>query len=115
MAGMTPRSRAWAGLLLGVGLLAATAGPAGAQDRRVRVINETGYSIREFYASNVGSRSWEEDILGTDVLGPGDSVMINFDDGTGYCMFDFKAVFSDGDELVRDRVNVCDLATFRYY
>jgi hypothetical protein len=115
MFGMTLRSRARVGLLLGVGFLVASADPAGAQDRRVRIINETGYSIREFYASNVGSRSWEENILGTDVLGPGDSVVIDFDDNTGHCMFDFRAIFSDGDEMVRERVHICDIATFRYY
>ena len=44
----------------------------------------------------------------------GSSVDINFNDESGYCKFDFKAVFEDGDELVRQNVNVCEVATFTY-
>ncbi len=87
---------------------------AGAEDRRVRIINETSYTITEFYASNVGADTWEEDILGLDTLPPGESVVINFDDGTGYCKFDFKAVFSDGDEAVKRGVDVCEISSFRF-
>ncbi len=91
-----------------------SAGAAEAQDRRVRIVNETGYTIMEFYGSNKGTTSWEEDILGSDVLGSGQSVVVDFDDGTGYCKFDFKAVFSDGDEVVKKNVNVCEIGTFTF-
>ncbi len=85
-----------------------------AQDRRVRIVNNTGYDIVRFYGSNKGSKSWEEDILGNSILPSGSSVNINFDDGTGYCKFDFKAVFSDGDVLVKNNVNICEIGTFTY-
>lgn len=93
---------------------ATTALPAFALDRRVKIVNDTGYVLVEFYGSNKGSTSWEEDILGRDVLGSGQSVMIDFDDGTGYCKFDFKAVFDDGDELIRKGVNICEIGTYTY-
>ena len=93
---------------------ATSAMPAFALDQRVRIVNETGYVLVEFYGSNKGSTSWEEDILGPDVLGNGQSVMIDFDDGTGYCMFDFKAVFDDGDVLTRKGVNICEIGTYTY-
>ncbi len=96
-------------------LVAGLAGPAGAADRRVRIINNTGYSIVEFYGSNKGTDSWEEDILGSSVLPSGSSVMVDFDDGTGYCIFDFLAIFSDGEELVRNGVNVCETGSFTYH
>lgn len=88
--------------------------PASALDRRVRIVNQTGYVLVEFYGSNKGSRSWEEDILGRDVLGSGQSVVVNFDDGTGYCKFDFKAVFDDGDVLVKKNINICEIGTYTY-
>lgn len=87
---------------------------ASALDRRVRINNKTSYDIVEFYASNKGSRSWEEDILGSDILPAGSSVMINIDDGSGYCKYDFLAVFEDGEELVKYNNNVCELSTFNY-
>lgn len=93
---------------------ATTALPAFALDRRVKIVNDTGYVLVEFYGSNKGSDSWEEDILGTDILRSGQSVMIDFDDGTGYCKFDFKAVFDDGDELIRKGVNICEIGTYTY-
>ncbi|MBE0579456.1 hypothetical protein [Devosia sp.] len=66
------------------------------------------------YASNTGSRSWEEDILGRDILPSGSSVVINIDDGSGYCKYDFLAVFEDGDEVVSNDNNVCELSDFNF-
>ena len=87
---------------------------AAALDRRVRINNYTSYDIIEFYASNKGSRSWEEDILGRSILPAGQSVVINIDDGSGYCKYDFMAVFEDGDEVVSSDNNVCELTDFNF-
>ena len=95
-------------------LAASLATPSLALDRRVTIINNTGFTITNFYGSNKGTNSWEEDILGQSTLPSGSQVTINFNDGSGYCKFDFKAVFSDGDVLVREDVNICEIATFTY-
>lgn len=83
-------------------------------DRRVTVVNRTRYTIMELYASNVGENDWQEDMLGRDVLPAGRSVRINIDDGTGYCLYDFKGVFEDGDVVSTRRVNVCEVSTFTF-
>lgn len=90
-------------------------GDASAADRRVRIINDTSVDMREFYASNVDTSSWEEDILGKSLLPAGSSVMINIDDGTGACLFDFRAIFVDGDVLEDDSINVCQIESYRYH
>jgi len=90
------------------------AAPASAQDRNVLIINETQHAIVQFFASNIGVDDWQEDILGEDVLPVGQSVNINIDDGTEACLYDFKAVFDDGEELVRNRIDVCTIGTYRY-
>jgi hypothetical protein len=97
-----------------VALIGLAAAPASAQDRNVVLINETRHTIVEFYASNIGRDTWEEDILGQDVLPVGQSVNINIHDGTEACLYDFKAVFDDGEELVRNRIDVCTIGTYRY-
>lgn len=97
-----------------VAMVAGFALPAVAEDRRVEIVNETGFTMTHFYGSNKKTDSWEEDILGDDVLPSGSSVMINFDDGTGYCVFDFRAVFEDGDEVVEHDINVCEIGTYTY-
>lgn len=99
---------------LALSILALGTIDASALNRRVRINNYTSYDIVEFYASNKGSRSWEEDILGRHILPAGSSVVINIDDGSGYCKFDFLAVFEDGEELVKYDNNVCELSQFNY-
>lgn len=100
--------------LAAAALLSSLATAAYAEDRHVTIINETGHTIVRFYASNVERGSWEEDILGQQVLKPGQSVRVNVDDGSGHCKFDFRADFEDGDKLVRNGINVCEVSSYRY-
>jgi hypothetical protein len=102
----------FAACLAAASLFGATS--AQAEDRHVRIINETSHTIVRFYASNTARTSWEEDILGDDVVPPGDDVNINVDDGSGHCKFDFKAVFDNGQSLIRQNVNVCQVSSYRY-
>lgn len=93
---------------------AAFALPAAAADRKVEIINKTGYAITEFYGSNNGTTDWEEDILGADVLQHNASVTIDFDDGTDHCIFDFLVTFEDGDQLKEEDVDVCKVGEFTF-
>lgn len=88
--------------------------PVHALDRRVRIVNETGFTIVRFFGSNTGTDEWQEDILGDDVLPSGSAVIINFDDGTGYCKYDLRAVFDDGDVVTQTDVNICEIGTFTF-
>ena len=101
-------------ILVAAAGLAASVSFASAFDRHVVIVNKTSYSITEFYASSVGVDDWQEDILGEDVLKHGKSVSVNVDDGTGYCKYDFRAVFDDGSETVKKGVNVCEVGKFTF-
>jgi len=83
-------------------------------DRHVVIKNRTGWTMLRFYASDSRSDDWEEDILGQDVLEDGENVRINIDDGSGACLYDFKAVFTNGQELTRSRINVCEIGDYTY-
>ena len=83
-------------------------------DRHVTIHNETGWTMLRFYASDSRADSWEEDILGDRVLEAGASIRINIDDGSGACLYDFKAEFANGQELVRNRINVCQITDYTY-
>jgi hypothetical protein len=87
-------------------------GSATAEDRRVRIINAANITLNSFYASNVNRKSWEEDILGNSVLRPGQSVVVNINDGTGACMFDFRAVMADGRKVESYGMNVCQITSW---
>ena len=98
---------------------AAQARPAGhgchdGRDRRVRMINATSYTIERLYGSNTTRRTWEEDVLGSGVLRPSRAVTVNWDDGSCRCLFDIKAVYSDGDNSIRNAINVCRVSSFRF-
>lgn len=99
-------------LLLAFGVLAS--GNVQAADRHVEIVNKTGRVMTHFYASNSGRDSWEEDILGRSTLDDNDSVVVDINDGTGACKFDFKAVFQGGSTSVRENINVCEIETFTY-
>ena len=83
-------------------------------NRHVRIHNNTSTTMEKFYASNVGASNYEEDILGSDVIASGDAWNINIDDGTGYCKYDFLAVFDDGSQAKKDNVNVCKVGDFYF-
>ena len=100
--------------LLSVVSVVATTGASQAEDRRVKIINETNHTLREFHASNAGSNSWEEDILGDKEVPSGGSFVVNLDDGSGYCKFDFKGTFSDGESVEQHGVDVCNISVFRF-
>ena len=83
-------------------------------NRRVRIHNNTGWTMLRFYASDSRVDSWEEDMLGRGTLAAGNSIMMNIDDGSGTCVYDFKAEFTNGQELTRFNVNVCEIADYYY-
>jgi hypothetical protein len=87
---------------------------AEALDRRVRIVNGSGHDIVGFFGVNVDSQEWRDSLLGDDILPAGGSVVLNFDDGSGYCRYRFRVVFADGLELERPSVNVCEVGTYRY-
>lgn len=92
-----------------LGLTFATAVMAGKQD--VTVVNKTGKPIHHVYISDEKTDDWEEDVLGDDVLQPGQSVKVTFDNNNKACIWDFKAVDADGKEYLLMKANLCQLNT----
>lgn len=84
------------------------------QNRRVTIHNQTGWTMLRFYASDARTDSWEEDILGRDTLDTGRNWTINIDDGSGACIYDFRAEFTNGQVLERRGINVCQIADYYY-
>lgn len=88
------------------------AGAAMAQERSVQIVNESGFTITNFYASTLGAADWQEDVLGGQAVGTGQSAVVNFVD-SGDCTYSFRAVFDDGDEAVQD-IDVCSVTSVTY-
>ncbi|HKM61965.1 MAG TPA: hypothetical protein VJY39_05685 [Acidisphaera sp.] len=88
------------------------ADPAHALDRRIKLINASSFNIVEFHASNIKRKTFEENILSNRILRPGESIIVNLDDGTDMCEFDFLTVMSNGTKVEKDDVDVCKLETY---
>ena len=81
--------------------------PAHSGERHVVLTNNTRELIVEIYASDDGAENWQEDLLGSEFLLPGRSVIFDVDDRNGNCRVDVKTVLDNGSDLVKRGVNAC--------
>lgn len=88
-------------LLLLMGSTAASA----QQNYYVDITNRTGYTIMYAYVSPADARSWEEDVLGADVIRDGTTTRVTL---TGYHspIFDIRLIDEDGDSYTFWKINV---------
>jgi|SRR5580692_3882500 hypothetical protein len=97
----------------------AFAAPAGAQNAKqdFKLVNKTGYELKALYVSPSKSDDWQDDVLGQDVLGDGQTVNVHFNPKANVCTWDLKVVYSDDDSsAVWEKVNLCTIEkiTIRY-
>jgi hypothetical protein len=86
--------------------LSAYAQSADGKDRRVVVLNQRSSDMLRLYGSRTTTDSWEENVLLTPIPS-GSKRVINFDDGTGACMYDLRAIFKDNVPVHMWNINVC--------
>ena len=84
------------------------------QNRRVRIHNQTGWTIVSLYATDTARTDWRGDLLTPEVLATGDSAVIDVDNGSGACVYVVRAEFSNGERLERVGVNVCRIADYYF-
>lgn len=100
-------------VFLAVALFFTVAVMAGDQD--FELVNETGLTIAELYCSPVETDSWEEDVLGVDVLEDGESVEITFSRNEDACEWDIKIVDEEGDEIYWQGIDLCSALKITLY
>lgn len=93
------------------GALTCLAVPAVAQDLDFVLINQSGYDVVAFYAAPTDVDSWEEDILGNDILESGYRVTVTIADGRSQCDYDLRFEFDDGD-VMEDTADLCELGSY---
>lgn len=86
-----------------------TAKSALAEDLQFTLVNNTSHPLAQFYLSHAGTNSWEEDLLGSNVLPAGNQVTVNVADGRTTCTYDIKGVLDDGRSVEHYAVDLCDL------
>lgn len=81
-----------------------------------RVYNDSAATITELYVSESSRDSWDNDILGSDVLYSGSSIQVLFSNPSqNACLYDILAVFADGQTVEDYQVNVCSSGGYTFY
>ncbi len=80
---------------------------AGAQD--FVLVNNTGFPVYYVNVSPASSNSWQNDILGSQVLGNGQYVQVMFPTN-GVQYWDLQAVFEDGSSLAWYNIDLLSVA-----
>jgi len=87
----------------------ATSGVASAGDADFKLVNKTGYTLREIYLSPSHKTSWGDDQLGKHYLEDGEMRAFRFGNKAS-CLQDLKVVFDDDDsEVVWEEFDLCEL------
>lgn len=85
--------------------------PAYAQtSESLRVNNRSGMTLYSLHASPTTNNSWENDLLGQNVLSSGRYIDITIRNVTN-CNYDVRLEFTNG-QVLTDRVNVCTVGTY---
>lgn len=103
-----------AGLLLCALTTTATADGA-KQD--FKLINKTGYELKELYVSPSKESDWQDDVLGQATLGDGQFANVHFHRSATACKWDLKVVYSvDSSSAVWSDIDLCTVEniTIRY-
>jgi len=80
-----------------------------ADQRNFNLINDSKVIINAVYVSTVSTDDWEEDVLGRDTLGLGESTAVTFSRGAaGTCVYDIKVVTEQNQAVERRNVNLCE-------
>lgn len=87
--------------------IGATAALAAAEDRWFNLMNESEWPIQAIFVANVDSPNWGPNLLRGNVLDPADYVVLDPVRTEGYCEFDILVVFSDGESMEMQGVDLC--------
>ena len=103
------------GIVSALSFSAAASSQEGKQD--FNLVNKTGYDIKSVFVSPSKSSDWEDDVLGKESLGDGDSWDIKFRRSSHTCKWDLKVVYEvDSSTAVWSDIDLCQVEkiTIRY-
>lgn len=84
-------------------------GAALAADQDFTIVNKTGYPLKHIHVSEATNNSWDEDILGRDILNDGESLDVKFNKADKTCKWDLKVTYDDSETAVWENLNLCQI------
>ena len=95
-------------MMLGMFIVTSATTFAGRQD--FVLVNQTGRDIVNLYITPSKSYYWNDDILGVDILGNGESTEIVFDRKETNKYWSMMATFSDGNDFVWEDIDLFSIS-----
>ncbi|KKB76203.1 hypothetical protein VW29_20885 [Devosia limi DSM 17137] len=90
-----------------------TALPAAAQTVEFTLTNDSTQALHFFYTSPSNENDWGDDLLGdTGTLEAGMEGTVTIGDGSDQCLYDFKFITGEGNELIVNEIDICTLASY---
>ena len=90
-----------------------TASVSHAEDLVFTLKNGTNSVLNNFHASPVGIDKWEDDIFGSQALGPNETMEITIGDGRDVCKYDMRFEFQGDDlDITTDTQDLCELGEY---
>ena len=80
----------------------------GAQD--FTLVNKTGVVINKLFVSPHNADDWEEDVLGRDTLGDGESIEIKFNRSEKAAMWDLRVEDTKGNAIEWENLNLLEIS-----
>ncbi|MCP5420928.1 MAG: argininosuccinate lyase [Gammaproteobacteria bacterium] len=81
-----------------------------AGDQDFTLINDTGVEIHRVYTSPHSTDEWEEDVLGDETLGDGESLDISFSPKEKAALWDLRVEDEDGNSIVWENLNLLEIS-----
>lgn len=81
--------------------------PSAAANPSFNLVNNSGQTVRELYASPSTDQNWGPDRLGADVVAAGQTFPVRLP--AGECVYDVRIVYANGQSQERRRVNLCEI------
>jgi hypothetical protein len=101
-------------VLVGAMFALTAVAPAYAEDLVFKLNNKSSGAVNELYVSPLDANTWEEDILGQDVLDSGQTATITISNADGRCQWDVRIVYDDASVTDERNIDLCTLANGTY-
>lgn len=85
--------------------------PAFAEDLVFTLVNNASQPLANLYVSLPEAAEWGDDILGVDVLAPGETASVTIADGAEVCSYDLQFVM-ENEATLEGTANLCETDTF---
>lgn len=76
--------------------------------------NESSVDVVEFYVSQTGTGSWEENLISGGYLPSGNEINVAIADGRSTWMYDVMATFGDSATLEEYDLDLCELGSYTF-